>query len=96
MHENAEVGPSTQPPPPVPYDTRPTTQPLPPIPYDTRPTTQPTGGLSEATADAEQTKSFTEEDGTPVSECYCSPVPRVTDCLFGDRDLEASFHVAKG
>ena len=82
MHENAEAGPSTQPPPPV--------------PYDMRPTTQPTGGSSEATADAEQTESFTEEDGAPVSDCYCSPVPHVTDCLFGDRHLEASFHVAKG
>ena len=87
MYENADAGPSTQPPPPIPYDTRPTTRPPPPIPYDTRPTTQPTGGTSETTADAEQSQTITEEDETPVCDFYCSPIPHVTVCLFGARYL---------
>ena len=71
MYETTEAGPSTY---------------IPPhIPHDTPPTTQPTGGLSETAADAEQDRTITEEGESPVSDFYCSHIPRVTDCLFGVR-----------
>jgi len=54
-----------------------------PILYDTPQITQPTGGTPEATADAETNQTTTEEEKTPVSDFYCPPIPRVTDCLFG-------------
>ena len=59
-------------------------------------TTQPTGGQSETTADAEQTKSTTEEDETPVSDFYYSPVPHVTDRLSGVRHPEPGVPAATG
>jgi len=47
--------------------------------------TQPTGGIPEMTADAEQNSTTTEEEESPVSDFYCSRIPRVTDRLFGVR-----------
>ena len=58
----------------------------PPVPYIGLPTTRPSGGISETTADAKQTKKFTEEHRAPVSNFYCSSIPRVTDCLFSVRN----------
>jgi len=52
-HTNAEAGPSTLAPPPV--------------PCMAPPTMHPSGGLSEASADAENDQTATEEDTTPVS-----------------------------
>ena len=82
MYGNAEAGPSTQPPPP--------------IPYGVWQTAQTTGGTSETAANAETNKTFTEEDETPVSDFYCSPVPRVTDHLLGVRHLGSGAPMAKG
>jgi len=62
-HENAVAGPSN----------------LVPIPFVKPPTTYPSGGLSETTADAENDQISTEEDAAPVSNFYCSHVPRVTE-----------------
>jgi len=58
---------------------------LPPVPYVDQPTLQPSGGTSEATADADQTKHVTEEDRATVSNFYCSHIPRVTEWSFGVR-----------
>jgi len=55
------------------------TLPLPSIPYVTLPTTYPSGGTSEATADAENNNSTTEEDTAPVSNFYCSHIPHVAE-----------------
>ena len=52
-HTNAEAGPSNLAPPF--------------IPYVAPPPTNPTGGTSEATADAENNQTVTEEDAAPVS-----------------------------
>ena len=82
MHGNTEAGPSNQA--------------SPPFPDGGWPTTQPTGGTSETTADAEQTKKNTEDDETSVSNFYCSPVPHVTDRLFGVRHPGPGAPVAKG
>ena len=60
------------------------------------PATQPTGGTSETTADAEHDKPITEDDETPVSNFYCSPVLHVTDRLFDVRHLEPGAPVVKG
>jgi hypothetical protein len=62
----------------------PSAQTLPLFPYDTRPTI---GGISETTADAEQTQTITEGDETPVGDSYRSPIPRVTNCSFDIRYL---------
>jgi hypothetical protein len=70
-HRNAEAGPSTLA--------------LPPVPYVGPPTSQPSGGISETTADAETKETITEEDEAPVSDFYCSHIPRVTESLFGVR-----------
>ena len=43
------------------------------------PAMHPSGGLSETTADAETNQTSTEEDVTPVSDFYCSKIPRVTE-----------------
>lgn len=51
----------------------------PPAPYLTPPTTNPSGGISEATADAETNKTITEEDQAPVSSFYCPHIPHVTE-----------------
>lgn len=63
-HRNAEAGPSTLVVPPAPY-----TDPL---------TPQPAGGISKTMADAENTRSITEEHRTPASNFYWSHIPRVT------------------
>ena len=82
-HRNAEAGPSTLVPPPVPYVGLPTLQPS-------------RGVISETTADAETIQTTTEEDKVPVSNFYCSHIPRVTECLFGVRRLSGpSAPVAK-
>ena len=65
---NAEAGPSNF----VPQHT----------PHMVQPPTNPSGGLSETTADAEHNKQITEEDVAPVSDFYCSHVPRVTERMF--------------
>ena len=71
-HRNAEAGPSTLLPAPVPY-----------VGY---PTLQPSGGMiSETTADAEKEPTTTEEDKVPVSNFYCSHIPRVVERSFGVR-----------
>jgi len=71
-HRNAEAGPSTLLPPPVPF-----------VGY---PTLQPSGGMiSETTAEAEQVQPITEENKAPVSYFYCSHIPRVIEWSFGVR-----------
>ena len=45
----------------------------------------PSGGTSETSADAEKSDSETEEDVAPVSNFYCSRVPRVSERAFGVR-----------
>lgn len=70
-YRNAEAGPSTLIPPPV--------------LYVDQPTLQPSGGLSETMADAETTQTIPEEDRIPVSDFYCSHIPRATDWLSGVR-----------
>ena len=57
----------------------------PPAQYVHPPTWQPSGGIPETTADAETTQTFTEEDKVPVSDLYCSHIPRVTEWSFGVR-----------
>ena len=74
----------------------PSNQASPPFLYGDWPTTQPIGGTSETTADAEQNKPITEDDETPVSKFYCSPVPHVTDRLFGVRRPRPGAPVVKG
>jgi len=78
---NTQAGPSTQVPPPT--------------PYDAASTAQPTGGHSETSADAEQNNQGTEEDETPVSDFYCSLIPHVTDFLLDLRRLEPGAPVAR-
>ena len=51
----------------------------PPTTYLAPPTANPSGGISEATADAEMNQTFTEEDAAPVSNFYCSHIPHVTE-----------------
>jgi len=64
-HRNAEAGPSTLAPPP--------------IPYVGPPTLQPSGGvISETTANAE-VQTTAEEDKAPVSNFYCSHIPRAIE-----------------
>ena len=71
-HRNAEAGPSTLAPSP--------------IPYVGLSTLQPSGGVtSESTADAEQVQTIKEEDKVPVSNFYCSLIPHVIEWLFGVR-----------
>jgi len=48
----------------------PSTLVAPSVQYVGPPTPQPSGGISEMTADAETTRTTTEEDGTPVSNFY--------------------------
>ena len=62
---NAEAGPSNLAPPLV--------------SYVTAPHTNPSGGSSEVTADATNNQTITEEDAAPVSNFYCSRIPRVTE-----------------
>ena len=62
---NAEAGPSTLPPPS--------------IPYLALPTAYPSGGTSEARANAEINNPVTEENTAPVSSFYCSHIPHVTE-----------------
>ena len=50
--------------------------------YMAQPFTNPSGGSSEATAYAKHTNTFTEENAAPVSNFYCSHVPRVTESVF--------------
>jgi len=71
------------------------TQLPPPIPYDIQSIAQPAGGISETTADAEHNQPFTEEEA-PVSDFYCSPIPRVTDCLLDVRHPGPGAPAAKG
>ena len=67
-HRNAEAGPSTLLPAPVPY-----------VGY---PTLQPSGGMiSETTADAKKAQPNTEEDKAPVSDFYCPHILHVIDGL---------------
>ena len=70
-YSNAEAGPSTLM--------------VPPVPYIDPPTSQPSGGVSETTADAEQTQTNTEEDKASVSNFYCPHIPHVTEWSFGVR-----------
>ena len=74
----------------------PSNQASPPFPDGDWQTTQPTGGISETTADAKQNKKTTEDNETPVSNFYCSPVPHVTDRLFGVRHPKPGAPVVKG
>jgi hypothetical protein len=68
-YANAEAGPSTLAPPPVPYLG-------PPAP-------EPSGGLlSETSADAEQPIPISENDEVPVSALYRSHIPHKTEWLF--------------
>lgn len=53
------------------------------ITYMAQPPTNPSGESSEAMADDENPKTFTEEHAAPVSNFYCSHVPRVTEWVFG-------------
>lgn len=46
------------------------------------PPINPSVGSSEATVDAEHQNNVTEEEATPVSNSYCSYVPRVTKSAF--------------
>jgi len=64
-HTNAEAGPSTL----TPLH----------ISYMVSSAMHPAGGLSEATADADNNQSIIEEDAAPVSSFYCSRIPRVTE-----------------
>jgi len=68
---------------------------LPPIPYDIQSITQPTGGTPGITADAEHNQPFTEEEAS-VSDFYCYPILRVTDCLFDVRHPGPGAPAAKG
>ena len=69
---NAEAGPSTLVPPPV--------------PYVGSPTPEPSGGLpSETSADAEQTNPTKEEDEVPVSHFYRSRIPHLIEWSFSLR-----------
>ena len=61
---NAEVGPTILVPPPT---------------YLAPSTANPSGGISEATADADNDQTFTEEEVNPVSNFYCSHIPHVTE-----------------
>jgi hypothetical protein len=70
-HANAEPGPSNL----APQPTR----------SRARPPKNPSGGLSEATADAENNKTITEEDAGRVSNFYCPHVPHVTERVSGVR-----------
>jgi hypothetical protein len=82
-HRNAEAGPSTLVPPPAPH-----VGPL---------TPQPSGGISETTADAERRNTNTEEDKAPVSDFYCSRIPRVSEGSSSvRRPRRPGFHAAKG
>ena len=81
IYENTEAGPPSQ---------------LPPqVLYDTRRTIRPTGGMPETTADAEH-QPLTEEEEAPVSDFYCSPVPRVNDCSSDIRNPRPDAPAAKG
>ena len=62
---NAEAGPSTLVPPLIPH--------LAPL------TTPPSGGIPEATANAEYNQLTTEEDRAPVSNFYCPHIPHVAE-----------------
>ena len=64
-YTNAEAGPSTLAPPLV--------------PYVAPQATHPSGGLSEATADAERIQPTAEEDTAPVSDFYCSYIPHAIE-----------------
>ena len=50
--------------------------------YMAQPFTNSSGELSEATADTEHRNKLTEENVAPVSNFYCSHVPRVTESVF--------------
>ena len=70
--EHREAGPSTLAPPP--------------IPYVGLPALQPSGGvISEPVADAESTQITVEEDRVPVSNFYCSHIPRAIEWSSGVR-----------
>ena len=83
MQQNAEAGPSIQPPPT--------------ITYDAWQTTQSTGGTSGTVADANTNNKFTEEvaeEEGPVSNFYCSALLLVTDCSSGVRNLRPNAQAA--
>jgi len=82
MHENTETGPPAQI--------------LPLIPYDAPQTTKPAGGISETIVDAEEKQAITEEEESTVSDFYCPPILRVTDCLFDVRCLRHRTLMARG
>ena len=82
VYEETEVGPSLYVPPP--------------IPHDATPTMIPAGGIPKTTAHAEHKQSNTEEQESPVSDFYCSPIPRVADCLLDVRRPRPGVPVAKG
>ena len=50
-------------------------------PYMAHPSTNSSGGSSEATVNAGNTTKFTE-DAVPISNFYCSHVPRATESVF--------------
>ena len=59
-----------------------------PIPYVGHQTQQPSGGtISETTADAKILQTIIEEDKVPVSNFYCSHIPRVIEWSSGVRRL---------
>ena len=61
------------------------------------PPANPSGGTSEASADAENSNTETEENAAPVSHFYCSRVPRGPEWVFGDSlgALEAAENYAR-
>ena len=62
------------------------------------PPVNPSGGTSETSADAETNLTNTEENAAPVSNFYCSRVPRVSERVFGARSsaLQAPEDRAQG
>ena len=58
---------------------------LPLTSYVATPPTNPPGGTSEASADAENIQTTTEENAVPVSNLYCSRFPHVVERVFSAR-----------
>ena len=77
-YTNAEAGPST-----LPASLH---------PYIIRHTRQPTRGIPHVAANAEKIPTVTEEEEIPVSDVYCSRVPRVTDGHSASVASEAHSH----